>query len=137
LCLAALTAGLATSMAQTSNVYSLNIVGYANVPNPIGYTFQSAPFSSGVSNGANEVLPANTGQNDGDQVLIWTGHAWASRNLDSTSPTGFSDDNGFPVNAPILGAFLGYLYYNSSVTLNNIAYVGNVRTTPGNTISTN
>src|SRR5438270_9330702 len=62
LCMAALAAGVATSMAQ--NVYSLNIVGYANVPNPVGYTFKTAPFqvTTAVTNGANEILPANTGQ---------------------------------------------------------------------------
>ncbi len=128
LCAAVMAAGAATSMAQ--NVYSLNIVGYANVPNPAGYTFQTTPFqvTTAVTNGANEILPANTGQYDGDQILVWTGHSWNTFNLDSTSPSGFSDNLGNPSAAPILTAGLGYLYYNAQGVSNNITYVGEVRT---------
>jgi hypothetical protein len=128
LCMAALAAGVATSMAQ--NVYSLNIVGYANVPNPIGYTFQTAPFqvTTAVTNGANEILPANTGQYDGDQVYKWTGHSWAPTYLDSTQPTGFSDSGGSMIPAPILNMGEGYLYVNNQAGSNNLTYVGQVRT---------
>jgi hypothetical protein len=127
LSLAVLAAGAATSMAQ--NVYSLNIVGYANVPAASGYAFQTAPFrvTTAVSNGANEILPANTGQFDGDAILKWTGSGWAGANLDSVSPTGFSDSGGNPVGAPILSAGVGYLYYNGQGISNNITYVGEVR----------
>jgi len=127
--MAALAAGAATSMAQ--NVYSLNIVGYANVPNPIGYSFQTAPFqvTTAVTNGANEILPSNaTGQYDGDQLLKWTGHAWAPFNLDSSSSTGFSDSGGNPVSAPILNMGEGFLYVNNQSGSNNLTYVGQVRT---------
>jgi hypothetical protein len=126
---AALAVSAAASMAQ-SNVYSLNIVGYANVPNPSGYTFQTAPFrvTTAVSNGANEILPANTGQYDGDTLLIWSGHSWANYGLDSTSPTGFSDASANPIPAPILSPGLGYLYQNNSGISNNLTYVGEVRT---------
>jgi len=122
-------AGVASSMAQ-ANVYSLNIVGYANVANPAGYTFQTTPFqvTTAVTNGANEILPQNTGQNDGDQILIWSGHNWNSFNLDSTSPSGFSDNLGNPSAAPILNAGMGYLYYNAQGVSNNITYIGQVRT---------
>jgi len=129
LCMAALAAGVATSMAQ--NVYSLNIVGYANVPNPVGYSFQTAPFqvTTAVTNGANEILPSNaTGQYDGDQVFMWTGHGWAPLYLDSTSPTGFSDSGGTPQPAPILSSGLGFLYVNNQAGSNNLTYVGQVRT---------
>jgi hypothetical protein len=126
--MAALAAGVATSMAQ--NVYSLNIVGYANVPNGAGYNFLKAPFqvTTAVTNGANEILPANTGQYDGDQVQVWTGHSWAASYLDSTQPTGFSDSGGGMVPAPILGNFQGFLYYNASGVSNNLTFVGQVPT---------
>ncbi len=122
-------AGAATSMAQ-SNVYSLNIVGYANVPARSGYNFHTTPFrvTTAQTNGANEILPANTGQYDGDAILKWTGHGWASANLDSSSPSGFSDSGGTPVGAPILNAGVGYLYFNGQGVSNNITYVGEVRT---------
>jgi len=128
LCMAALAAGVATSMAQ--NVYSLNIVGYANVPNPIGYTFQTAPFqvTTAVTNGANEILPANTGQYDGDQLFMWTGHGWAPFYLDSSQPSGFSDSGGAPLPAPIIASGVGFLYVNNQSGSNNLTYVGQVRT---------
>jgi len=122
-------AGVASSMAQ-ANVYSLNIVGYANVPNPVGYTFQTTPFqvTTAVTNGANEILPANTGQYDGDSLLIWSGSSWNSYYLFSGSPSGFSDVGGNPIGAPILNAGLGYLYFNGQAASNNITYIGQVRT---------
>jgi len=80
-------AGVASSMAQTSNVYSLNIVGYVNVPvqsgkfyliqNPLNNTpdntisnvFQASGFdSSGV---------ADAGWNNA-QILLWTGTGYAT-----------------------------------------------------------
>ena len=45
LCLAALTAGTAISMAQ-SNVYSLNIVGYVTKTNHSGYQIISNPLNA-------------------------------------------------------------------------------------------
>jgi hypothetical protein len=125
---AALAVSAVSSMAQ-ANVYSLNIVGYANVPNPIGYTFQTTPFRANpTNNAANLVLPANTGQYDGDQILIWQGLSWQINTLDSASPSGFSDFGGNPVPAPLLNSGVGYLYANNQGVSNNITYVGEVRT---------
>jgi len=126
--LAVLTAGVATSMAQ-SNVYSLNIVGYANVPTPAGYAFHTAPFrvTTSANQAATDILPANTGQYDGNTILTWTGSGWSPANMDSASPTGFSDNGGNPIPAPLLTGGKGYLYYNGQGVSNNITYVGEVR----------
>ena len=128
ICMVALAVSAAISMAQS--VYSLNIVGYANVPNPIGYTFQTAPFqvTTAVTNGANEILPVNDGSRDGDQLLIWKGHGWAANGLDNMSPTGFSDSGGNPIPVPILNAGMGYLYYNAQSISNKLTYIGQIRT---------
>jgi hypothetical protein len=120
--MAALAAGVATSMAQ--NVYSLNIVGYANVPTPVGYSFQSNPFNSGVTNGGNEVLAIS----DDSQVLIWQSVSFKTYVMDSTSPSGFANTGGSPIDAPLLTNGVGYLYYNASGVSNNNTYVGTVRT---------
>ncbi len=129
--LAALAAGVATSMAQ--NVYSLNIVGYANVSAPPGqYAFHVPPFqvTTAVTNGLNEILPANTGQFDGDQVFIFTGTAFGSVYLDSSKPTGFSDSGGTQVGAPIVNMGQSYVYLNNQgpSAYTNLTYVGQVRT---------
>jgi hypothetical protein len=96
LCLSALAGGLATSVAQ--NVYSLNIVGYANVANPVQYSFMTTPFkvTTAVSNGANEII-INSGDKEGDQLLIWNGASWNTYVFNSTQPTGFENINGAAV----------------------------------------
>jgi len=134
LCMAAMAAGVATSMAQ-SNVYSLNIVGYANVPNPNGFTFQSNPFDTGT-NSATQVIPnAGDGVNptslDGSAIQEWTGTGFKISLFDSLTDdttTGFTSAIGNPVPAPILGSGKGYLINNASGSSNNITYVGTVRT---------
>jgi len=54
LCLAALTAGLATSMAQ-SNVYSLNIVGYVTTTNNSGFSIIANPLN-GTNNNVSSIF---------------------------------------------------------------------------------
>lgn len=82
---AALAAGVITSQAQ---VYSQNIVGYANVPTPLaGHEYLiTVPFAVGVSNGVNEVfgssLPAFS------SILIWNGSSYNSYLYDPTDPNG-------------------------------------------------
>ncbi len=127
-CAAALiAAGVATSMAQ-SNVFSLNIVGYANVPAPSGFTFQSNPLDVGT-NGANEVIP-NSGQWDFSEIHQWTGVNYQVAVFDSSTDdttTGFIDRNGNPIPVPILNSGKGYLL-NRSGASNVVTYVGQVRT---------
>src|SRR5256885_10449229 len=89
--LAVLAAGAATSMAQ-SNVYSLNIVGYCNVPTPAGYTFQSNPMDNG-NNSAVVVIPnpnpdpsgtsGQLGPWDGSAIQEWTGTGFKVSLFDS------------------------------------------------------
>jgi hypothetical protein len=128
MCLSALAAGVATSVAQ-SNVYSLNIVGYVNVPTPIQYSFQTSPLkvTTAVTNGANEIIP-NAGERDGDQILVWNGVSWNTYVLSSGQPYGYENTAGNPIPAPILTSGLGYLYNNQQGTAGTITYVGEVRT---------
>jgi len=134
--LAALAAGAVTAMAQ-SNVYSLNIVGYCNVPLPSGFTFQSNPLDNG-NNAAGTVIPNPTGQWDGLEIHEWTGASFNVSVFDSSTDdttTGFMNRNGTaPVPAPILSSGKGYLLNNPGVS-NNITYVGNVRGPGTNTLT--
>jgi len=138
--LAALAAGAVTSMAQ-SNVYSLNIVGYCNVPTPAGYTFQSNPLDNG-NNSATVVIPnpgdgVNPTTRDGSSIQEWTGTGFKVSLFDSMTDdttTGFTDAIGNPVPAPILTSGKGYLYNNGGVSNVN-TYVGNVRGPGTNTLA--
>jgi hypothetical protein len=126
---AILAAGLASSMAQ-ANVYSLNIVGYYNVP----LTGQTVALANSLKaaagtpeqNRADKVIPFV----DGDNIQVWTGTAWALWTMDSASTTGWIN----PLNAdaplatlPVLSQGKGFFYgRNGSAT--NITFVGDVAT---------
>jgi hypothetical protein len=138
LCAAALAAGVASSWAQ-SNVYSLNIVGYANVPTPNGVSFQSNPFEVTPSDYATNVIPnPNTAQGgsysgpwDASSLQIWNGAGFNIVYFDSETSdttTGFADINNNPLPCPNLTSGLGYVFNNQSGASNNVTYVGTVRT---------
>src|ERR1700674_3452751 len=69
ICAAALlAAGVATSMAQ-SNVYSLNVVGYVNVPTTGGGFFNM--IANPLNNANNSITNLFSTAQDGDQVYRW------------------------------------------------------------------
>ena len=86
---AALAAGLVSSQAQ---VYSQNVVGYANVPAPVGNAnyLLTVPFVIGQSNGANEIWPLMSDNvtptiPDGSFISIWNGLSYDTYESDSGS----------------------------------------------------
>lgn len=68
LCLSALAAGIATSVAQ-SNVYSLNVVGYVNVPLKGGANFSM--IANPLNNANNNITNLFPTASDGDQLYRW------------------------------------------------------------------
>jgi hypothetical protein len=126
LCMAALAAGVATSMAQ-SNVYSLNIVGYYNVPLPGGLTAVANSLKTGSpTDRADQVIPYS----DGDNIQVWNGASWDVWTMDSISATGWTAPNGSDApltSLPVLGAGKGF-FYGKNTAITNITFVGEVRT---------
>lgn len=128
---AALAAGIMVSKAQ---VYSQNVVGYANVPTLSGATYAMAvPFSVGVSNGANEVWPFTPGNPtlpDGSELMIWNGAGFTIFFSDSGSTSGWDDGNQNPTNAsPILPVGKGFFLIPAGNTTNT--FVGAVAVNVG------
>jgi hypothetical protein len=148
---ATLAAGLASSMAQ-SNVYSLNIVGYANVPIQLGNQLYANPLDlDGVNNAGNIFnlsplnntysQPANT--MNSFTVLTWNGngfnHVYYENDFTSANTAGVvtngwgTDSNpsgqGVPPNLP---PGLGFFINNAGLAGTN-TFVGNVRPAPGTT----
>jgi hypothetical protein len=128
---AALAAGIIASKAQ---VYSQNVVGYANVPTTGGNEYAiTVPFKVGVSNGANEVWPLVGGQPslpDYSEVLIWNGTGFVGYFSDSGSSTLWDDVNftqGTP--APELPVGQGFFLIPNSTTTNT--FVGTVAVNVG------
>ena len=110
LCAAALAAGALTSMAQ-GNVYSLNIVGYVNVPLATGYNLVANPLDNGT-NDLNSLFP-NAGF--GDAIYAYANGGFTI----STYVGSWSPDLTL---APGNGVF-----YQASTPFTN-TFVGNVMT---------
>jgi len=119
ICAAALlAAGVATSMAQ-SNVYSLNVVGYVNVPTVGGGSFNM--IANPLNNANNSISNLFSTAQDGDQVYRWDPVA---QNLSGTVYTysAFSHtwDGNFTLNAGE-----GVFYLNAGGNATN-TFVGDV-----------
>jgi hypothetical protein len=127
----ALTAGIIASKAQ---VYSQNVVGYANVPTAGSGTFAlTVPFVVGLSNGGNEVFPlvgGNPSIPDGSELLIWTGSGFTAWFSDSGSTSLWDDGNQNPTNAaPLLTVGKGFFLIPAGNTTNT--FVGAVSVNVG------
>jgi hypothetical protein len=81
ICAAAIVAAGALSAMAQSNVYSLNVVGYVNVPTTGGANFNciANPLNN-ANNGITNLFPPSFAQ-DGDQVYRWNA---ANQDLDGT-----------------------------------------------------
>ena len=86
---AALAAGVISSQAQ---VYSQNIVGYANVVNSVGGQnyFMAVPFKVGSSNGINEVFAG--GLPSPSYLNVWNGSGFDVYVYDNTDPASLGTD---------------------------------------------
>lgn len=111
--LAALAAGALTTMAQ-SNVYSLNIVGYVNVPINPGFNIIANP----LDNGTNDLVSLFATPNRGDTVYEFVGGAFTSSSFvlgnwstDLTVPPG-----------------IGIFYQSTAANPATNTFVGNVLT---------
>jgi hypothetical protein len=128
---AALAAGIMVSKAQ---VYSQNVVGYANIPTAGSGTFAlTVPFVVGVSNGGNEVWPFTPGNPtlpDGSELLVWNGGGFTIWFSDSGSTSGWDDGNQNPTNAaPLLPVGKGFFLVPAAATTNT--FVGTVAVNVG------
>jgi len=127
----ALTAGIIASKAQ---VYSQNVVGYANVPTSGGNQYVlTVPFKVGVSNGANEIWPIISGTPtlpDGSFLELWTGTGFNVYISDSGSPSGWDDGNfaNLP-GAPVVPVGAGFFLVPNASTTNT--FVGAVAVNVG------
>jgi hypothetical protein len=132
ICAAAIAAAsVVSSMAQGSNVYSQNIVGYANVPMASGpHTFAN-PFDKDGINSATNVLTLP----DGTYFAFWTGSAFDNWYFEEIGDPGgpWWADNGYSANKtpPILTPGKGF-YVNPGSAFTNV-FLGNVVPNPGQT----
>jgi len=128
LSVAAIAASAISAMAQ-SNVYSLNIVGYATVTIPSGYSLLANPLSAGATNGANEIMAPI----DGEQILTWNASTSSYNSVSYLQAFGgWVDDNFASANPPSLPPGVGFFFKNPNATT-NITFVGQVVPGPAST----
>ena len=110
---AALAAGLVSSFASSSNVYSVNIVGYVNKATAGGVSAIGNPLIANGGNNPTNVFPNADGHLDFNVLLVWNGLSFDQYYFDSTKSSGFTDGGGtatlFP---PNLNPGTGFLYNN-------------------------
>jgi hypothetical protein len=134
ICAAAIAAAsVVSSMAQGSNVYSQNIVGYANVTFPIGnYTYVN-PFDYDGINSATNVLHLP----DTSLFSFWTGSSFDTWYYEDIGDPGgpWWTDSGYGANKtpPILTPGKGF-YVNPPAQFTN-TFLGNVVPNPNQTNS--
>lgn len=127
LSVAAIAASAVTAMAQSS-VYSLNIVGYATVSIPSGYSILANPLSAGATNGANEIMPII----DGELILTWTGSKYSQTGYDSGFGGWVGADGQTASVPPSLPPGKGFFFFNPAPAT-NVTFVGQVVPNPGST----
>jgi len=130
LSVAAIAASAISAMAQ-SNVYSLNIVGYATVTINPGYNLLANPLSAGATNGANEIMPIQ----DGQLILTWTGTKFKQTGYDSSFGGWVGADGQTASSPPSLPPGTGFFYNNPLTTATNVTFVGQVVPGPSSTNS--
>jgi len=110
-------------MAQTStNVYSLNAVGYINVSVVPGFNMISDQLWASGGNSISNVLSDSNDAIDGAEVFKWTGTGFVSdfaNNLVATSPSGWESGGQITVNP-------GEAVWFYSPIATNLTFVGTV-----------
>jgi hypothetical protein len=84
------TLGSVSLMAQSTNVYSLNVVGYVNVVLPPGYTIVSCPLIASPDNTLATLFPNSSGAFLNFKFYFFTGGQGYTQ-IDTGTKSGFAD----------------------------------------------
>jgi hypothetical protein len=112
-----------------STSYSQNIVGYATVTVPPGYSLMANPLSTGLTNAANEIMPIL----DGELILTWAGSRFRQVSYDSGFGGWVGDDGQTPAPPPSLPPGEGFFFYNPLSVATNFTFIGQVVVSPSST----
>ena len=127
---AVMAAGVASSMAQAPNVYSVNVVGYVNVPLPSGYTLVANPLNLDNTNNINNVIPNPP---NGTEYIAWNGSGLAQP-ITFYSGNGWFDQSLNPA-TNLLNLGTAFFIYNPGAS-NTVTFVGNVAQGTNTTVIT-
>jgi hypothetical protein len=129
------TLGSVSLMAQSTNVYSQNAVGYINVTIQSGYNIVSCPLVASPDNTLNTLLPNSTGAYKGWEVYFstpgqgytqieqGTKSGWVAGGTNTINPgQAVFIDNTFSSNVTV--TFVGQVPYSASGTFTNTLVPG-------------
>jgi hypothetical protein len=119
---AALLAGIRGAQAQG------NILGYAAVTVPSGFSLMANPLSSGLTNGANEIGLLI----EGEIIHTWNGTGFDSFSYDPAAG-GWLDAQSQPAAPPMLPPGQGFFFFNPGPPT-NVVFSGRISPGPGSTI---
>jgi hypothetical protein len=126
LLIAAAGAFAASIISAQAQVYSQNIVGYVNLPVPLGYVNMANPLDAAGGNSITNVIPAIlSGALDGSVVSIWNGHGFDSYAVDHTLGGIADPSDSFAVTPPIVNPGIGF-YIQNTTGSNTVTFVGTV-----------
>lgn len=108
---------------------STNIVAYAMVRVAPGYNLLANPFNTGLSNGANEIMPII----DGEIILTWNGTSFVQVGYDSDFGGWVPESGTPPVAVPSLPPGRGFFFYNPAPTATNFTFTGELIPPPSGT----
>jgi hypothetical protein len=112
-------------MAQTStNVYSLNAVGYINVTVAPGFNMIADQLYASGGNTISNILSDATGYLDGASIYKWTGTGFVVDNANSVTAT--SPDNWTGGGLETLNPGEAIWFYSPFTTPTNLTFVGTV-----------
>ena len=108
---------------------SSNMVGFATVTVPPGYSLLANPLDAGVTNGANEIMPIL----DGELILTWNGVQFIEVMYDSTAGGWVLGDDVTKTVPPSLRPGVGFFFFNPNPIATNFTFIGQVVPRPSGT----
>jgi hypothetical protein len=121
-----LVAAVISMNAYLPSARSTNIVAYATVSVAPGYNLLANPFSTGLSNGANEIMPII----DGEIILTWTGTTFIQTGYDLGFGGWVAFNGQTPSLVPKLPPGEGFFFYNPGTNPTNFTFTGQLVPSP-------
>jgi hypothetical protein len=122
--------GSASLMAQSTNVYSLNAVGYINVTCAPGFSIISCPLIASPDNTINTLINNGTSNYSGDNVFFYspaTGQYSEDTAMNQGGRTGTANTNGWAEDGTnVLNPGTACWFQNNNGTNVTLTFVGTV-----------
>ena len=119
--------GTASLMAQSTNVYSLNAVGYINVTVVPGFNMVTCPLIGSPDNTVNSLLNNGSGVLNGSSVYFYQNGSYSEDSATTNAKFNNGHTNGWVSNGTnVLNPGVGFWFQNTGATNLTLTFVGTV-----------